>query len=103
MRRKPVEGKTKGNRRTADQILAGLARTSTPVPRGTTLVIVDDNVQSGASIAALDKLLGASRPTAAFAVAVTDSQPYADAAKARRFTIEYDETANSLDVSCILG
>jgi hypothetical protein len=41
--------------------------------------------------------------TAAFAVAVTDSQPYADAAKARRFTIEYDETADILDVSCILG
>lgn len=60
---KPVEGKTKGNRRTADQILAGLARTSTPIPRGTTLVIVDDNVQSGASIAALDKLLGASSKT----------------------------------------
>jgi hypothetical protein len=32
VQRKPVEGKTKGNRRTADQILAGLARTSTPVP-----------------------------------------------------------------------
>jgi hypothetical protein len=29
------------------QILAGLARTSTPIPRRTTLVIVDDNVQSG--------------------------------------------------------
>jgi adenine/guanine phosphoribosyltransferase-like PRPP-binding protein len=103
VQRKPVEGKTKGNRRTADQILAGLARTSTPIPRGITLVIVDDNVQSGASIAALDKLLGSSKPTAAFAVAVTDSQPYADAAKARHFTIEYDETADHLDVSCLLG
>lgn len=103
VQRKPVEGKTKGNRRSADQIFAGLARTSTPIPRGSTLVIVDDNVHSGASIAALDKLLGASRHTAAFAVAITDSQPYADAAKARRFTIEYDETADSLDVSCTLG
>ncbi|HEX8112446.1 MAG TPA: hypothetical protein VF516_32170, partial [Kofleriaceae bacterium] len=34
VQRKPVEGKTKGNRRTADQIVAGLARTSTPIPRG---------------------------------------------------------------------
>ncbi len=101
--RKPIEGKTEGNRRTANQIFAGLARTSTPIPRGSTLVLVDDNVQSGASIAALDKLLGASRPTAAFAVAVTDSQPYTDAAKTRKFEIEYDETADDLVVSLILG
>ncbi len=103
VQRKRVEGKTKGNRRTADQIYAGLARTSTPIPRSTTLVLVDDNVQSGASIAAVDKLLGASRPTAAFAVAVTDSQPYTDAAKSRTFRIEYDETADDLEVACILG
>lgn len=103
VQRKAVEGKTKGNRRTAAEIFAGLARTSTPIPRGSTLVLVDDNVQSGASIAALDKLLGASKPTAAFAVAVTDSQPYEDAAKARRFKIEYDETDVELDVSITLG
>ena len=101
VQRKPVESKTQGNRRSADEILVGLARTATPIPRGTTLVLVDDNVQSGASIAALDKLLGASRPTAAFAVAVTDSQPHSDATKTRRFTIEYDATADSLDVSCV--
>jgi hypothetical protein len=58
---------------------------------------------NASQVRGLDKLLGASRPTAAFAVAVTDSQPYTDAANARRFTIEYDETADSLDVSCILG
>lgn len=103
VQRKPVEGKTKGNRRTADEIFAGLARTSTPIPRGSTLVLVDDNVQSGASIAALDKLLGASKPTAAFAVAVTDSHPYKDAAKARTFRIEYDERADELDVSITLS
>lgn len=103
VQRKAVAGKTKGNRRTADEIFAGLARTSTPIPRGSTLVLVDDNVQSGASIAALDKLLGASKPTAAFAVAVTDSQQYEDAAKARTFKIEYDETDDELDVSIALG
>ena len=101
VQRKPVVAKTKGARRTADQIFEGLTRTSTPIPRSTTIVLVDDNVQSGSSIAALDKLLGASRPTAAFAVAVTDSQPYSSAAKARGFTIEYDETTPSLDVSCV--
>lgn len=98
----PTEGKTAGNRRSADQIFAGLARTPTPIPRSTTLVLVDDNVQSGSSIAAVDKLLGASWPTAAFAVAVTDSQPYEDATKARRFKIEYDESADSLEVSIAL-
>jgi hypothetical protein len=103
VQRKAVESKTKGNRRTADEIFAGLARTSTPIPRGSTLVLVDDNVQSGASIAALDKLLGASKPTAAFAVAVTDSQPYEDAAKARTFKITYDESDDELNVSITLG
>lgn len=66
-------------------------------------MLVDDNVQSGASIAALDKLLGASRHTSAFAVAVTDSQPHTDATKTRGFTIAYDETTDSLDVTCALG
>jgi hypothetical protein len=59
-------------------------------------------VQSGSSIAALDKLLGATRPTAAFAVAVTDSHACTDATKARGFAIEYDEDADSLDVTCVL-
>lgn len=99
VQREPVVPKTKGHRRTADQIFAGLARTATPIPRSTTLVLVDDNVQSGSSIAALDKLLGASRPTSAFAVAVTDSQPYTDATKARKFMISYDESTESLDVT----
>ncbi|MBA3461478.1 MAG: hypothetical protein H0T46_16070 [Deltaproteobacteria bacterium] len=102
VQRKPVVAKTKGHRRTADQIFEGLIRTTTAIPRATTIVLVDDNVQSGSSIAALDKLLGSSRPTAAFAVAVTDSQEHEDAAKARGFTIEYDDTAVSLDVTCKL-
>lgn len=102
VQRKVVVAKTKGHRRSADQILDGLVRTTTPIPRGTTIVLVDDNVQSGASIAALDKLLGASRRTSAFAVAVTDSQPHADATKTRGFTISYDETTESLDVTCAL-
>lgn len=102
VQRKPVVAKTKGERRTADQILDGFVRTSTPIPRGMTIVVVDDNVHSGASIAALDKLLGGSRPTAAFAVAVTDSQQYGNAMKARGFTIGYDETMPTLAVSCSL-
>jgi hypothetical protein len=67
------------------------------------IVLVDDNVQSGNSIAALDRLLGASRPTAAFAVAVTDARECKDALKARGFTIEYDDEAGGLDVLCTLG
>jgi hypothetical protein len=102
VQRTPVDPKTTGNRRNASQILEGLTRTNVTVPRGTTIVLVDDNVQSGSSIAAVDKLLGASRPTAAFAVAVTDSMPCTNAMKARRFTIEYDETGEALDVTCAL-
>ena len=97
-----VVAKTKGHRRTADQIFEGLTRTATAIPRSTTVVLVDDNVQSGSSIAALDKLLGASRPTSAFAVAVTDSHPHVDSTKARRFTIAYDETTERLDVTRML-
>lgn len=103
VQRKPVTSKTKGGRRSADELLAGFERTSVPIPRATTLVLVDDNVQSGRSIAALDKLLGASRPTAAFAVAVTDSQPCEDAMKRRKFTVEYDEHAKAIAVTLTLG
>jgi hypothetical protein len=103
VQRKPVTSKTKGARRTADEILTGFERTGVTMPRSTTLVLVDDNVQSGRSIAALDKLLGASRPTAAFAVAVTDSQACGDAAKARRFTVEYDEEAKRIAATLTLG
>lgn len=64
VQRKVVRAKTAGCRRTADQKLEGFERTVATIPRGTKIVLVDDNVQSGGSIAALDKLLGASRPTA---------------------------------------
>jgi predicted amidophosphoribosyltransferase len=102
VQRQPVTAKTKGTKRTADQNLQGFVRTSTPIPKSTTIVLVDDNVHSGRSIAALDKLLGASRPTAAFAVAVTDSRDFVDAAKARAFTIEYDERTKSIQVAFTL-
>jgi len=98
----PVVSKTKGPRRTADQILAGFVRTATPIPRSEVIVLVDDNVQSGNSIAALDRLLGGTRTTSAFAVAVTDAQACKDAVKHRRFTVEYDEAAKVLDVDCTL-
>jgi hypothetical protein len=59
--------------------------------------------QSGNILAALDRLLGASRPTSAFAVAVTDSHECKNALKPRTFKIEYDETIRALDVACSLG
>jgi hypothetical protein len=52
---------------------------------------------------ALDCLLGASRATSAFAVAVTDAQPCKHALKGRSFTIEYDETTRPLEVARSLG
>jgi len=103
VQREMVIAKTKGSRRTADQTLDGFVRTSISIPRSNVVVLVDDNVHSGNSLAALDRLLGASRPTSAFAVAVTDSHECKNAVKARGFTIEYDETAKVLDVTCKLG
>lgn len=102
VQREKVLPKTKGLRRTADQILDGFVRTSIAMPRSTVVVLVDDNVHSGRSLAALDRLLGASRPTSAFAVAVTDARESKDALKARGFTIEYDDTADELDITCAL-
>jgi hypothetical protein len=101
VQRTSVVAKTKGGRRSAAQILKGFARTTTPIPRSGVVVLVDDNVQSGNSIAALDRLVGATRPTAAFAVAVTDAQACKDALRPRRFTIEYEPTA-ALAVLCSL-
>ncbi len=105
LQREPVVAKTnnRGPRRTADQILAGLVRTAAPLPKSGAIVLVDDNVQSGNSIAAVDRLLGAARETFAFAVAVTDAQECKDAVKPRRFTVEYDDGAPSLEVSCRLA
>lgn len=102
VQREPVLAKTKGSRRTAAQVLEGFVRTSIPIPRSDVVVLVDDNVQSGNSLAALDRLLGASRPTWAFAVAVTDAHECKDALKTRAFRIEYDETVKTLDVACTL-
>lgn len=102
VQREQVVAKTKGLKRTADQILAGFVRTSIAIPRSTTIVLVDDNVQSGNSIAALDRLLGASHPTTAFAVAVTDALECGDAIKPRGFSVAYDATADALDVTCSL-
>jgi predicted amidophosphoribosyltransferase len=103
VQRQPVIAKTRGSRRTADEILGGFARTSTPIPKSDVVVLVDDNVQSGNSLAALDRLLGATLPAAIFAVAVTDANACGDALKPRRFTIEYDDTRSQLDVICKLS
>jgi hypothetical protein len=96
--REQIVAKTQqsGTRRTADQILAGFVRTPGALPRSQIIVLVDDNVQSGNSLVALDRLLGSTRSTSAFAVAVTDSIPCEDALKFRTFTIDYDERAKAL-------
>jgi len=101
--REPVVAKTKGSRRTAEEILRGFVRTSIAMPRSDVVVLVDDNVHSGNSLAALDCLLGASRPTSAFAVAVTDSHESKDALKPRSFKVAYGGTNSALDVTCTLG
>jgi hypothetical protein len=59
-------------------------------------VFVDDNVQSGNSIAALDRLVGVTRPAFAFAVAATDATECEDAMKGRVFTVSYDRNASPL-------
>jgi hypothetical protein len=103
VQRAPVVAKTKGHRRTAQEILDGFVRTSIPLPRSGTMVLVDDNVQSGSSIAALDRLLGASRPACAFAVAVTDATESEDAMAGRPFTVSYDEDSSPLGlIGCAL-
>jgi predicted amidophosphoribosyltransferase len=99
VQRRPVAAKTTGNRRTPDEILEGLVRTSETVPRRGVLVLVDDNVQRGASLAALDKLLGAAGAVAAFAVGITDSRPRANAYTPRRFDVEYEPGASPLTVT----
>jgi adenine/guanine phosphoribosyltransferase-like PRPP-binding protein len=103
VQREPVVAKTRGARRAAEEILRGFVRTSTPVPKSEIVLLVDDNVQSGNSLAALDRLLGAARRTAAFAVAVTDAHACKDALKSRRFTIAYDEDGSELHVTRTLG
>lgn len=102
VQRRPVEPRTHGNQRDADETLTNLVRTSAPLPRGGTLVLVDDNVRSGASIVALDTLVGATRLTTAFAVAVTDSKPCGNAFRPRRFTLTYDPRRTPLEVECAL-
>jgi hypothetical protein len=90
VQRRPVTSKTEGAHRSAEQILCDLERTSIAVPRSGVLVLVDDNVQSGRSLAAVDMLLGAARPVSAFAVAVTDSRARATATKSCRFHVSYE-------------
>ncbi|MBC7978782.1 MAG: hypothetical protein H7138_27675 [Myxococcales bacterium] len=77
-------------------------RTAIPIPRGGVIVLIDDNVHSGRSLAALGRLLGASRTTSALAVAVTDAEPCKDALKGRKFRVEYDETSPDLAVTRVL-
>lgn len=99
VQRRPVAAKTTGNRRTADQILANLERTNVPLPRRGVLVLVDDNVQRGASLAAVDRLLGATSVVTAFAVAVTDSRERPDACAPRAFEVLYDPRRQPLEVA----
>jgi hypothetical protein len=101
VQREPVEPRTKGNRRDVATTLANLIRTASPMPRHGSIVLVDDNVRTGASIVAVDMLLGATATTVAFAVAVTDRQACESALLPRRFTLAYepDERSPSVDRS----
>jgi predicted amidophosphoribosyltransferase len=103
VQRKPIVSKTQqpqGTRRSVEQVLSGLTRTPVPIPRAQTIVLVDDNVQSGNSLVALDQLLDVARPTCAFAVAVTDSQPCSDALAFRTFSVSYEDKVRPLIARC---
>jgi hypothetical protein len=95
VQRQPVEPRTRGNLRDVAETLANLVRTPAPMPRQRTLMLVDDNVRSGASIVALDMLLGSTATTLAFGIAITDADPCDDALRPRRFTLSYDPSERS--------
>lgn len=99
VQREPVTARAAGHRHSAQEILEGLVRTTTTVPRSGVLVLVDDNVNHGASLAAVDVLLGASLEVAAFAVALTDSQSRENAYDRRRFDVTYDPDRRPLTVA----
>jgi hypothetical protein len=103
VQRSAVPSKTTGHRRPGAEILANLERTPEPSPQQGVVVLVDDNVQSGQSLAAVDRLLATSCPVAAFAVAVTDSRPRFDACVPRRFRVTYDERQADAPVTLRLG
>lgn len=102
VQRVPVAPKTTGNRRSVQGILDGLLRTDIAVPDRGVIVLVDDNVQRGASLAAVDLLLGATGQVAAFAVAVTDSHPHEDAGIPRRFDVKYEPDVSPLAATLLL-
>lgn len=101
VQRHPVAARAAGHRRTAQEVFDGLVRTTVAAPRTGLIVLVDDNVNHGASLAALDALLGASLDVAAFAVALTDSQPRPDAYDRRRFDVKYDPEERPLAVEIV--
>jgi hypothetical protein len=102
LQRRAVEPRTRGNRRDLVESRDNLIRTASALPRAGTVVLVDDNVRSGASMAALDHLLGATRACAIFAVAVTDASPCADACRPRRFSLRYQPSDLTTGVERIL-
>ncbi len=86
----PLLAKHDGHDNSTAALVANLRRTSAAVPLTGIIVMVDDNVHRGRSIIALDRFLGATGRVAAFAVAITDSQPREDAYTPRKFEISYD-------------
>jgi hypothetical protein len=94
--------KTTSGRRTADDLLANL-EIHAERPTGADLILIDDLVTSGASLAALDKLLGASGKVRAFCVAQTDSTACASAYDPRSYVVRYDPDAPSLEESLTIS
>jgi len=91
----PVWGKTEGGAlRSVEEILANLEEVL-PVPDGP-IVLVDDTVTTGASVVAMDTLLGRPDDIRVFAVGLTDSTAVEDAFRSRRFTVDYDEDRDPL-------
>ncbi len=92
----PVSGKTSGGtQRTAEEILDNL-RNVAPTPTDRPIILVDDTVTTGASVVAMDTVLGRPDKIQVFAVGLTDSIAVDDAFRRRRFSVDYDDDAQPL-------
>ena len=94
---KALPPKHDGHDYSTENLLANLRRTAVPIPRASIIVLVDDNIHRGRSLIAMDQFIGAPGAVAAFSVAITDSQPRADAYKPRKFELRYDPSVVPLD------
>jgi predicted amidophosphoribosyltransferase len=95
MNRAVARGKTTGAKRTADEILANLVAVNR-VPDDRAIVLIDDLATSGASFAAMDRLLGTPAKICALAVGLTDRNATDDAYTPRSFVVSYNEDAPTI-------